>query len=273
MFTIFRKEINHFFSSLIGYVVMGVFLLLMGLLVWIFPDTNLLDYGYASLDVLFELAPWVFMFLIPAITMRSFSEEFRSGTIELLSTRPLTDWEVIGGKYLACWFLVFFSLLPTLLYYLTVYQLGTTVGNLDSGGIWGSYLGLLLLSGAFVAIGIFASSLTGNQIVAFLLAVFLCFFFYIAFDYLSRLPAFYAGLDSLIENLGIHAHYLSISRGVVDTRDVIYFGSLIGAFVVLTKTVLEGEEVGMRDESMRYEKRATNKAVHQFTNSPINSPP
>lgn len=182
MFTLFKKEINTFFSSLIGYMAMVVFLLTTGLFLWVFPDTNLLDYGYASLDSLFFTAPWIFMFLVPAITMRSFSEEFKSGTIELLATRPITDFQIIAGKYLAAVFLVFFALLPTLVYYFTIYQLGLPPGNLDTGAIWGSYIGLLLLGAAFAAIGIFASSLSSNQIVAFLLAVFLCFIFYQTFD-------------------------------------------------------------------------------------------
>jgi ABC-2 type transport system permease protein len=242
MFTIFRKEINLFFSSLIGYMAMVVFLLTTGLVVWIFPDTNILDFGYANLDSLFDIAPWVFMFLIPAITMRAFSEEFRSGTIELLSTRPITDLQVILGKYFAAFFLVVFTLLPTLLYYYTIYSLGAQVGNIDTGATWGSYLGLLFLSAAFTAIGIFASSLTANQIVAFLLAVFLCFFFNSAFEYLSHLGLFYATFDDLVDGIGIRSHYVSISRGVVDTRDVVYFVSLTAAFILLTKTVLESRK-------------------------------
>ncbi|HNL05924.1 MAG TPA: gliding motility-associated ABC transporter permease subunit GldF [Chitinophagales bacterium] len=238
MLTLFKKELSTYFSSLIGYIAILIFLVLMGLFVWIFPDTNVLSYGYASLDPLFSIAPWVFMFLVPAITMRAFSEEFKNGTIEFLATRPLTDLQVILGKYFAAWCLVLFALLPTLLYYVTIYQLGATPGNIDSGATWGSYLGLVMLSAVFVAIGIFASSMTQNQIVAFLLAVFLCFFFYMAFDYLSRLNVFYAWIDDIVENIGINAHYLSISRGVIDTRDVLYFASLTGAFIALTHTVI-----------------------------------
>ncbi len=160
MFTLFKKELSTYFSSLIGYIAILIFLVLMGLFVWIFPDTNVLSYGYASLDPLFSIAPWVFMFLVPAITMRAFSEEFKNGTIEFLATRPLTDLQVILGKYFAAWCLVLFALLPTLLYYVTIYQLGATPGNIDSGATWGSYLGLVMLSAVFVAIGIFASSMT-----------------------------------------------------------------------------------------------------------------
>jgi ABC-2 type transport system permease protein len=239
MFTILQKEINTFFSSLIGYIAIGLFLLTTGLFLWVFPETSLLEYGYANLDALFFIAPWVFMFLIPAITMRSFAEEFKSGTIELLATRPVTDLQIILGKYFAALLVVFLALLPTLVYYITVYQLGATPGNLDTGATWGSYIGLLFLGAAFVAIGIFASSLTQNQIVAFLLAVFGCFFCYAAFDYLSKLNVFYAKIDDVVELLGINAHYLSISRGVIDTRDVIYFVSFISIFILLTQLVLE----------------------------------
>jgi len=242
MLTIFQKEVNLFFSSLIGYISISVFLLTTGLFLWVFPSTSILEYGYASLDYLFTIAPWVFMFLIPAITMRSFSEEMRSGTIEILATRPITDLQIILGKYFAALFLVFFALLPTLFYYYTVYTLGSPVGNLDTGATWGSYIGLLLLGGAFVSIGVFASSLTDNQIVAFLLAVFLCFFCFTAFDYLSQLNVFYAKIDDLIELLGINAHYTSISRGVVDTRDLVYFFSFIAIFILLTKTALESRK-------------------------------
>lgn len=242
MFTIFLKEINIFFSSLIGYIALAVFFIITGLFLWIFPDTSLLEYGYATLDYLFILAPWIFMFLIPAITMRSFAEEIKSGTIELLATRPITDLQIIMGKYLASFVLVIFALLPTLLYFYTIYSLGSPVGNIDTGAVWGSYIGLLLLAACFVSIGIFASALTSNQIVAFILAVFLCFFFYQAFDYLSKLDIFYATIDNVVELIGINAHYTSISRGVVDTRDIIYFFSFISIFILLTKTVLESRK-------------------------------
>jgi len=242
MISIFRKEINVFFSSLIGYIALSVFLVGIGLFVWIFPDTNVLDYGFATLDTLFFTAPWVFMFLIPAITMRSFSEEIGLGTIELLATRPLTDLDIILGKYFAALVLVVFSVLPTFIFFYSIYQLGSPVGNIDTGAAWGSYIGLVFLGAAFVAIGIFASSLTKNQIVAFILAVFFCFFFFIAFESLSKLSVFYATADDMIEMLGINAHYVSISRGVVDTRDVIYFLSLITLFISFTKVSLESRK-------------------------------
>lgn len=242
MFNIFLKELNHFFSSLIGYIAIIVFLLATGLFLWVFPDTSVLDYGFATLESLFYMAPWIFMFLIPAITMRSFSEEYNTGTIEILNTKPLTENRIIGGKYLAAFFLVLFSLLPTLIYFYSVSSLGAPAGNIDSGATWGSYIGLLLLGGAFVAIGIFASAITNNQIVAFIIAIFLCFFVYIGFDYVSRLDIFFASLDSFIEQLGIDAHYQSIGRGVVDTRDLIYFLSLIAAFLYFTKIALESRK-------------------------------
>jgi ABC-2 type transport system permease protein len=231
---IFYKEINAFFSSLIGYIVVGVFLVLMGLVLWVFPDYSILDSNYANLDTLFAISPMIFLFLIPAVTMRTFAEEKQSGTIELLVTRPVSDWEIVGGKFMACFVLVLFALIPTVLYYITVYQLGAPQGNLDSGGILGSYIGLMFLAGAFVAIGVFASSLTNNQIVAFVLATFLCFFVYLAFDYLSRLPIFFGKSDDIVQSFGISYHYNSVSRGVLDTRDVIYFLSVIALFLAAT---------------------------------------
>ncbi len=234
MTSIFRKEINAFFSSLIGYITVGVFLVLMGLIMFVFPDFSLLNYNYATLDQLFDIAPLIFLFLIPAVTMRSFAEEHQSGTIELLVTRPLHDLEIVLGKYLANLFLVLIALLPTLLYYYTVYQLGSPKGNLDSGAILGSYIGLFFLGGTFVSIGIFASSLTDNQIVAFVLATFLSFFFYWGFFFFSKLPVFIGKMDDLIQKIGIDYHYASISRGVIDTRDIFYFLSVIGVFIVLT---------------------------------------
>jgi ABC-2 type transport system permease protein len=231
MFAIFKKEINTFFSSLIGYMVIGVFLVLMGLLLWVFPDYSIPDSNFATLDTLFAIAPMVFMFLIPAITMRTLAEETQTGTIELLVTRPVTDWQVIGGKFWASLLLVLFALLPTILYAISVYILGQPQGNMDIGGTIGSYIGLIFLAATFVAIGIFASSLTNNQIVAFVLATFLCFICYLAFDFLSQLPAFYGRIDDIIQSLGIQYHYNSISRGVLDTRDVVYFMSLILLFL------------------------------------------
>ena len=241
MINILLKEINLFFSSLIGYLTIGIFLLITGLFLWVFPDTSILNYGYATLEYLFYIAPWVFMFLIPAITMRSFSEEIKTGTIEILATKPVTDRQIILGKYFATLLLIVFAILPTFLYFYTVAKLDVAPG-IDTGATWGSYIGLLFLGGAFAAIGIFTSATTSNQIVAFLVAVFLCFFFYAAFDYLSQLNVFYAKIDNIIEQIGISHHYDSISRGVVDTRDVIYFLSFIGIFILLTQFVIESRK-------------------------------
>ena len=239
MLSIFRKEINLFFSSLIGYIVVGVFLIILGLFLFVFPDTSILNYGFASLDPLFSMAPNIFVFLIPAITMRTFAEEQQSGTIELLLTRPISDWQIIGGKYFASLALVVFALLPTVLYYYTVYQLCAPVGNLDSGGILGSYIGLLFLAAGFVAIGVFASAVTQNQIVAFLLAAAICFWFFWGFDYFSRLPIFVGKGDDWVQMMGMLYHYDSLSRGVLDSRDVVYFLSLTGLFWFLSMLALE----------------------------------
>lgn len=241
MLTVFRREINSFLSSLIAYIVIVVFLLVTGLFMWVFPDYSLLAYGYATLDQLFIIGPWIFMFLIPAITMRFFSEERRTGTLELLFTKPVTDLQIIAGKYLAAFVLVVFSVLPTLVYFLSIYLLAEPVGNVDSAGIVGSYIGLLLLGGTFVAIGLFASSLTDNQIVAFILGLFLCFFFYAAFDSLSLLNLPNKTL-LIIEQLGMSAHFVALSKGVLDTRDLLYFFSLSAFFLALSKTVLEARK-------------------------------
>ena len=238
MKALFLKEIRSFLSSLIGYVVMGVFLLITGLFLWVFPgDTNLLDMGFASLDSLFFVTPWVFIFLIPAITMRSFSEERRTGTIELLLTKPLSEWHIVMAKYLAGLLLVWIALLPTLVYYITVYQLGNPVGNLDSGGIWGSYLGLFFLASAYVAIGLFCSSLTDNQIIAFLAAALLSFVMYSGFQSIANFDLL-GSLDNFVGNLGMQAHFNSLGRGVVDSRDVVYFIIVSYLFLLLSRLVL-----------------------------------
>jgi ABC-2 type transport system permease protein len=238
MKAIFLKEIKQFFSSLIGYIAITVFLLVLGLFIWIFPDTNVLDFGYATLDSFFSIAPFVFIFLIPAITMRSFAEEINSGTIELLATRPVTELQIILGKYFAALLLVVIAIVPTLIYFYTVYALASPTGNVDVGGILGSYFGLLFLGGVFVAIGIFSSSITSNQIVAFILGVFLCFFLYMAFSYLSQFGIFIGKADYLVESLGLSAHYDAMGKGVVDSRDVVYFLSIISVFILFTRTAL-----------------------------------
>lgn len=242
MFTLFQKEVSSFLNSLIGYVTISVFLLINGLFLWVFPlDFNILDYGYAGLDGLFMLAPFVFLFLIPAITMRSFADEKRTGTIELLFTRPITDMQIVMAKYLAGVVLVVLSLLPSLVYFFSVYQLGMPKGNLDIGATWGSFIGLLFLGASFTAIGILVSSITDNQIIAFVLSVFLSGFFYIGFDFIHSLSLF-GPVDLFIKSLGINEHYQSMSRGVIDTRDMLYFLSLIALFLVLTRLSLESRK-------------------------------
>lgn len=235
MFIILKKEIRTFLSSLIAYVVMIVFLVATGLFMWVLPDYNVFDMGYSNMDTLFSMAPWLFVFLISAITMRSFSEEKKAGTIEILTTKPLSDMQIILGKYIAGVVLVLFSLLPTLIYFYTVYQLGATKGNIDMGATWGSYLGLFFLASCFVAIGIFSSAVTDNQIVSFIVSMFLCYGFYSLFDMFADFKLL-GSLDSVIASLGISAHYQSISRGVIDSRDVVYFLTIIIAFIWATKT-------------------------------------
>jgi len=242
MFTLFKKEVNSFLNSLIGYITISVFLLINGLFLWVFPlDFNIMDYGYAGLDGLFMLAPFVFLFLIPAITMRSFADEKRSGTIELLLTRPITDMQIVMAKYLAGVVLVILSVIPSLIYFYSVYQLGMPKGNIDIGATWGSFIGLLFLGASFVAIGIFVSSITDNQIVSFILSVFICGFVYIGFDFIHSLSLF-GSADLFIKSLGINEHYNSMSRGVIDTRDMIYFLSLIALFLVFTRVSLESRK-------------------------------
>ncbi|MFW5687354.1 MAG: gliding motility-associated ABC transporter permease subunit GldF [Bacteroidota bacterium] len=242
MFILFLREINNFFNNLIGYISIGVFLVINSLFLWVFPlDTNVIQSGYANLEGLFSMGPFVFLFLIPAITMRFFADEKKSGTIEFLLTKPLSDMQIVVAKYLAALVLVVFSLLPTLIYVITVYWFGLPAGNLDMGATWGSYLGLLFLGATFVSIGLFASSLTDNQIVSFIISIFLCGFAYIGFEFIYTLDLF-GQIDLFIRNMGIFAHYTSISRGVVDSRDVIYFLSVIFVFLLLTRIKLESRK-------------------------------
>lgn len=242
MFTLLKKEINEFFSSLTGYIVIIVFLLITSLFVWVFPgNMNVLDSGYADLDALFFIAPWVFLFLVPAITMRLFAEEKRSGTIELLLTRPLSDLQIIMAKYSAGLIIVLLSLIPSLIFFASVYLLGDPVGSIDTGGTWGSYIGLFFLAAIYVAIGVFASSVTQNQIIAFIVGMVICFFVFMGFEYIATVD-FLKGISDIVMDLGINAHYKSMSRGVIDTRDVVYFLAVIAIFIALTKTVIESRK-------------------------------
>lgn len=242
MFTLFKKEILSFFNSLIGYIAVIVFLLINGLFLWVFPmGFNIIDFGYATLENMFTLAPLVFLFLIPAITMRSFADEKRSGTIEMLLTKPLTDTQIILSKYLAAVTLVILAVIPTLVYAVSIYLLGNPVGNLDLGGLWGSYIGLVFLASGFAAIGLFVSSVTDNQIVAFMMALIISGFLLMGFDLIAGL-ALFGKIDLFIMSLGIQSHYASMSRGVIDSRDVLYFLGLIAIFLLMTKTSLESRK-------------------------------
>jgi ABC-2 type transport system permease protein len=242
MIAIFRKEVNLFLSGLVGYLAIAIFLLGAGLICWIFPDSNILDGGYATLDPFFDFAPWIFLFLIPAITMRSFAEENESGTIELLATKPVTDAQIISGKFLAAFFLVVVAVLPTLVYVAAISALASPAGNIDGGGIAGSYVGLLLLGAGFVAIGLFTSSLTRNPVVSFITGLFGCFIGYQAFDSLALLPVFVGSADRTLEALSLGAHYRNLSRGLIELRDVLFFLSVVALFSLLTKTVLESRK-------------------------------
>jgi ABC-2 type transport system permease protein len=234
---IFMKELGAYFSSLVAYTVIAVFLAITGLFVWVFPQTNVLDYGYAGLDALFTLAPYLYLFLIPAITMKAFAEEKKGGTMEFLLTKPISEWQLLLGKYLAALALVVFALLPTLIYYYTVYDLGAPQGNLDSASVAGSYIGLLLLASVFVAVGIFASSITDSQIVAFIVAVFLCYFLYEGFASVASINV-WNEYSLAISKLGVDYHYTSLSRGLLDSRDIVYFMSLSFLMLFFTKVIL-----------------------------------
>ncbi len=235
MLAIFKKEFRFFFSTATGYVVVGLFLLAVSLFLWVIPGTyNVLESGYAQVDGLFQLAPWLFMFLCPAVTMRFFSEEQQQHTWNWLKTLPISRMDIVGGKFLAGWLLSSLALLPCVVYYISVWFLADPVGNVDFGTFWGAYCGLFFLTGINTAIGVFASSLTRNQVVAFILAALLCFVFFYGFDLVGTF--FNDGvLSTLVKGVGINEHYKSISRGVIDLRDVVYFISLGGVFVLLTK--------------------------------------
>lgn len=233
MWSVCKKEFRQFFSSLTGYIAIAVFLLLNGLFLFVFPDSNLLDFGYATLSKFFELAPWILLLLVPAITMRSFSEEFKSGTFEILQTRPLHRWQVVMGKYMGALLVVCLALVPTLIYLLSIQQLSAE-GGIDTGATIGSYIGLVFLCAVFTAIGICCSSFTSNAVVAFILSAFVCFLVYSGFNAISRIPALQSGADYYIEMLGIDFHFRSISRGVIDSRDIVYFFSVIFLFLVIT---------------------------------------
>lgn len=235
MFAIFRKEISGFFSSLTGYIVIIVFLLINSLFMWVFPgEWNIFDNDYAGLDTIFFLSPWVFLFLVPAVTMKMIAEEKRLGTIELIYSRPITERGIIWGKYLASVALVLLALLPGLIYYISVYLLGETPGNLDKGAALGAFIGLFFLASVYASVGIFASSLTDNQVIAFIIAVLICFILFMGFDSFAYLPGL-KNLDEFVIRLGINEHYKSISRGVLDIKDVVYFIAVVFIFNEATR--------------------------------------
>ena len=233
MWSVCKKEFRQFFSSLTGYIAIVVFLLINGLFLFIFPDSNILDFGYATLDRFFELAPWILLFLIPAITMRSFSDEFRVGTFEILRTKPLSTWQLVGGKFFGSFLVVLIAMLPTILYAITINTLSVE-GGIDVGGTIGSFIGLIFLSAVFIAISICCSSFTNNAVVAFILSAFVCFLVYSGFNAISQVPALESGADYYVEMLGIDFHYRSVSRGVIDSRDIVYFCSVIIFFLLFT---------------------------------------
>jgi ABC-2 type transport system permease protein len=238
MFTIFRKEIGGFFSNLTGYIVIIVFLLVNSLFMWVFPgEWNIPDSGYAGLDTLFFLSPWVFLFLVPAVTMKMIAEEKRTGTIELIYSKPVSEREIVWGKFLASVVLVLLALLPCLISYFSVSILGETPGNLDKGATWGAFIGLFFLASIYASAGLFASSLTDNQVIAFIVAVLICFILYMGFDSIAYLPGLKKA-DELVMNMGINEHYKSLSRGVLDIRDAAYFVTVAIIFNEATRLVL-----------------------------------
>jgi len=234
MWMICKKEWQQFFTSLTGYIALIIFLLLNGLFLFVFPDTSMLNFGYASLNNFFEIAPLFLLFLVPTVTMRSFADEYKQGTFELLKTLPLTPSQIVWGKFFGAAMIVITALLPTIVYAISMQQLSST-GGIDVGGTIGSYIGLILISTVFVSVGLCFSSFTNNTVVAFITGAFVCFILYSGFDAISKLPVFKSGWDYYIEMLGLNFHYKSISRGVIDTRDVIYFTGLIFLFLLITQ--------------------------------------
>lgn len=239
MLAILKKDFNSFFASPIAYLVIGIFLLVNGLFLWVFNDNfNILNAGFADLTSFFYLAPWVLLFLVPAITMKTFADEFQSGTIEILKTRPITNSQIVLGKFFAVLLLIIIAIIPTYIYLYSVSQLGNPIGNIDYGSTIGSYVGLLLLASSYASIGVFTSSISENQIVAFLLAFFIAFFFYYGFDAISNL---FGNYSYTLKLFGMNEHFKSISRGVLDTRDVFYFLSIIVFFLFITKQKLTND--------------------------------
>jgi len=241
MLNIYIKEIVSFLSSFIAYIIIAVFLVAMGLLVWVFPETNVIDYGYADMGVFFQMAPFVLMFLIPAITMKMLAEESNSGTIEILIVKPVTTFQIVLGKYLAALTLVIVAILPTLVYYFSLSELASPVGNIDTAGIAGSYIGLLLLSAVLCALGILTSALTNNQVLAFVIAAFSSFILFTGLNSLASINV-WSSLSLPLAQLSLEYHYLAMSKGLLDSRDVLFFISVIAGFLYFSKLSLANKK-------------------------------
>jgi len=241
MISILKKELNSFFSSPIAYLVIAVYLVINGLFLWVFENSfNILHAGFADLNSYFFLAPWIFVFLIPAITMRSFSDEINTGTIEILKTKPITTWQLILGKYIGALLLVVLAIAPTLIYVYSIYQLGNPIGNINFGSTFGSFIGLLFLASSYTAVGIFSSTISRNQIVSFIIAVIISFILYYGFEAIAKINMV-GSFNSTIQQFGMSEHFNSISKGVIDTRDLIYFISVTFLFLFLTKFRIQNE--------------------------------
>lgn len=242
MKAIIKKELNAFFASQIAYLVVGVYLVINGLFLWVFEgDLNILHAGFADLTSYFFIAPWIFLFLIPAITMRSFSEEKSTGTFEILKTKPISNLQIVLGKFFASVILVLFAVAPTITYAYSIYELGNPIGNINLGSTIGSFIGLLLMASTYISVGLFASSLTNNQIVAFIISVFICFFFFYGFEAIASFSLF-GTYDDLVQKIGLTNHYNSLAKGVIDTRDLLYFITVSLFFILLTKRNIEHEK-------------------------------
>lgn len=239
MITLYKKEISIFFSTIIGYLIIGLFLLISSLILWHdISEINILDNAYASLDSFFSIAPLIFLLFIPAVSMRVFSEEFNTGTIETLITKPISSFEIVTAKFFAVLSLVIIAILPTITYVISIYFLGETTGNLDLAAVVGSYIGLLLLSSIFASISVYASSLSSNQIVAFILAIIISSFFFFGFDILSQLP-YLQIVDLTLQKIGISYHYNMMSKGLLKVSDLVYFISVSLLFIKLTEIVIK----------------------------------
>ena len=242
MKALIKKELNAFFASQIAYLVLGVYLVINGLFLWVFEgDLNILHAGFADLTSYFFIAPWIFLFLIPAITMRSFSEEKSTGTFEILKTKPISSMQIVLGKFFASVLLVLFAVTPTITYVYTVYELGNPVGNINLGSTLGSFIGLIFMASTYVSVGLFSSSLTNNQIVSFIISVFICFFLFYGFEAISSFSLF-GTYDDFVQKIGLTNHYNSLAKGVLDTRDLLYFISVTLFFILLTKKSIERED-------------------------------